>query len=172
MIESTQTGVIRKPRLSEIAGVKALVDEAAREGRVLPRTIAELYESVRDFHVYVDEHGVGGCCALHIDMADLAELRSLVVRRELRGCGVAVRLIEACMEEAAALRIARVYALTRVRPLFEKLGFGEIDKRELPHKVFKDCVRCHLFPGCDEIAMIRRVNLKDDGPESQELEML
>ena len=24
----------------------------------------------------------------------------------------------------------------------------------LPYKVFKDCLRCHLFPGCDEVAVV------------------
>ncbi len=172
MIESTETGAIRKPCVNEIPAIKALIDTAAREGRVLPRATAELYESVRDFHVLVDEFGVGGCCALHVDMADLAELRSLVVRHDLRGGGVATRLINACMDEAAHLRIAQVYALTRVRPLFEKLGFQEIDTRELPHKVFKDCVRCHLFPGCDEIAMIRTVIPTNGDARPNEAEML
>ncbi len=166
MLESTQTGMIRKPKVAEVAAVKALIDEAAGVGSVLPRTVAEMYECARDFHVYIDGSGVGGCCALHIDLPDLAEVRSLVVRGDLRGQGVAVDLLKACLSEAEELGIARVYALTRVPGLFKKLGFHEIDKRELPHKVFKDCVRCHLFPSCDEIAVIRAVAL--DGVDALE----
>jgi amino-acid N-acetyltransferase len=91
-------------------------------------------------------------------MRDLAEVRSLVVREDLRGMGIGAQLVEACIEEARTLGLSRVYALTRVRNFFERLGFQEVDRRTLPTKVFNDCVRCHLFPGCDEIAMVRDVN--------------
>ena len=67
--------------------MKALLDGAAAAGQVLPRQLPELYENVRDFHVYAGGDGVGGLAALHIDMVDLAEVRSLVVRPELRGRG-------------------------------------------------------------------------------------
>ena len=155
LLNFAETGVVRKPSVAEMAEVQALVEKAAQAGAVLPRTEEEYYEHLRDFLVYADEHGVGGCCALHLDMATLAEIRSLVVRPDLRGAGVGRKLLEACMEEARALGIARVYALTRVPALFVKLGFHEVDKRELPHQVYKDCVRCPLFPGCDESAMVR-----------------
>ena len=144
---------IRKPRLTEIAEIKRLIDSAAEEGAVLRRPLMELYESVRDFYTYVDEQGVGGCCALHIDMVDLAEIRSLVVRPDLRGSGVGKMLLTACLEEARSLNIARVYCLTRNPDFFGAHGFSQVEKQDLPHKVFNDCVRCSLFPDCDEIAM-------------------
>lgn len=145
-------GVVRKPRLTEVVALKALIDGAKES--VLPRGLPELYENVRDFYVYVDEHGIGGSVALHIDMIDLAEVRSLVVRPDLQRQGVGKRLLEAVIEEARGLRIARVYALTRQSVFFQKNGFLTVDRSELPYKVFKDCMRCRLFPGCDEIAMV------------------
>lgn len=135
--------------------MKALLDEAAAEGAVLPRALPELYENVRDFIVYADEKGIGGCVALHIDMIDLAEVRSLVVRKDLRGQGVGEMLVNAALEEAQSLDIARVYALTRVENFFLRNGFRIIEREELPYKVFKDCTRCRLFPGCDEVAVVR-----------------
>ena len=36
---------------------------------------------------------------------------------------------------------------------FQRLGFAEIDKGELPHKVWADCVNCPKFPDCDEIPL-------------------
>jgi amino-acid N-acetyltransferase len=147
-------GDVRKPKLTEVAAIKALLDAAADEGEVLPRALPELYENVRDFYVYVDEAGIGGCTALHIDMIDLAEVRSLVVRADLRGKGVGERLVRAVLDEARGLEIARVYALTRVPGFFLRSGFQEVEKTELPYKVFKDCIRCRLFPGCDETAVV------------------
>ncbi len=147
--------MVRKPKLTEVVSMKQLLDEAAAEEQVLARQLPELYENVRDFYVYVDKKGLGGLVALHIDMVDLAEVRSLVVRKDLRGHGVGRRLVETVVAEAELLDIARVYALTRLPEFFEKNGFRVVDRNELPYKVFKDCIRCRLYPGCDEIAVIR-----------------
>lgn len=145
---------IRKPKLAEVAGIKALLDAAAARGDVLARPILELYETARDFFVYVDEQGVGGCCALHIDMLDLAEIRSLVVREDLRGRNIGARLIQACLDEAQEYDVARIFTLTRIPDYFKKLGFADIEKRELPHKVYMDCARCPQFPDCDEVSLV------------------
>lgn len=150
-------GTIRKPRVSDVAGIKELIDGAVKQGALLPRTTVELYENVRDFHVYVEEGDVCGCCALHIDTGDLAEIRSLVVRESHQRCGIGIALLDACIEEARSLDVGRIYALTRVPEFFAKQGFYEIDKHALPNKVFRDCVRCPMFPDCDETAMMRIV---------------
>lgn len=146
--------MVRKPKLTEVVAIKALIDAAVAQGSVLPRELPELYENVRDFYVYVDEQGLGGCVALHIDMVDLAEVRSLIVAEDRRGRGIGEQLVKAVIGEARSLNIARVYALTRVPQFFLKINFREVDKLELPYKVFKDCMRCRLFPGCDEVAMV------------------
>lgn len=146
---------VRKPKVTEVEGIKALIDGAVAKGHVLPRELHELFENVRDFYVYVTENGeIGGCVALHIDTIELAEVRSLVVREDLRGRGIGEKLVDAVIREAQDLDIARVYALTRVVPFFTKSGFHVVDKTELPYKVFKDCLRCRLFPGCDEVAVV------------------
>jgi amino-acid N-acetyltransferase len=154
--------IVRKPKLTEVVAMKELLDTAAAEGNVLPRELPELYENVRDFYVYVDDKGIGGVVALHIDMVDLAEVRSLVVREDLRGQGIGEQLLDAVLNEARRLDIARVYAFTRVPVFFEKNQFRQIEKDQLPYKVFKDCRRCQLYPDCDEVAVIR--DLSGDAP--------
>ena len=37
---------------------------------------------------------------------------------------------------------------------FGRFGFKVVDKSQLPHKVWGDCMKCVKFPDCDEIAMI------------------
>lgn len=148
-------GLVRKPRLTEVVSMKRLLDDAAAEGHVLARRLAELFENVRDFHVYVDEMGVGGLVALHIDMVNLAEVRSLVVRKDLRNRGIGRLLVQAVLDEALQMHIARVYTFTRLPDFFAGLGFQTVDRAELPYKAFKDCLRCPLFPGCDETALVR-----------------
>lgn len=154
----------RKAVIADAPAICELVNAAARDGGVLPRTLGEVYEALREFHVLEDDAGVSGCVALHIDTADLAEVRSLVVRPDGRGRGVGRRLVEACLAEARRLGVARVYALTRSVDYFRKFGFEEFDKHELPNKVFRDCVRCPLFPDCDEVAMIRAVGPGEGSP--------
>ena len=164
-----QVDQIRKPVVTDVPEIKRLIDSAVTQGALLPRTTAELFESIRDFHIYVDEAGVGGCCALHVDMADLAEVRSLVVRPDLQGRGLGQQLVMACLDEARRLNLSRVYALTRADGFFRRLGFDAIDKHDLPNKVFRDCVRCPMFPDCDEIAVmlvLNQVNHTEDTGEA------
>lgn len=154
MASVIEIGIVRKPRVTDVPAMKELIDGEVRLGSLLPRTLPELYENLRDFQVFEDEQGIGGCCALHIDLPNLAEVRTLVVREDLRGRRIGARLLEACLEEARGLALPQVYALTRATAFFERHGFVRVDKETLPHKVFRDCLRCHLYPKCDEVAMI------------------
>jgi amino-acid N-acetyltransferase len=85
---------------------------------------------------------------------DLAEVRSLAVRDDRMGRGVGTELVEACISEAIVLGITRVFALTYKPVFFEKLGFQRVDKSELPHKIWSDCLKCSKFPDCDEVALV------------------
>ncbi len=125
---------------------------------MIRRSPGELYESIREFFVAVDDQGrVIGCAALHVFWEDLAELKCLAVAENTQGQGVGRKLVEACWASAAELEIKTVFTLTYVADFFERCGFHQIDKAELPHKIWNECVRCPLFPNCTEIALIRSV---------------
>jgi amino-acid N-acetyltransferase len=149
--------MVRKAKLSDVKYIYKLILHFSRLGDVLPRPIIELYEHVRDFFVYEERDLIVGACALHICWEDLAEIRSLVVSEEYQGKGIGVQLVKACIEEAKVLEIPKIFALTRVPEFFEKLGFRRIEKSELPHKVWADCVRCPKFPECDEVPVIKEI---------------
>ena len=146
---------IKKAKLSHAKEIHALVKEAAAEDKMLPRALGEIYESIRDFFVALDDTSgaVIGCCALQIAWDNLAEVRSLAVVKEGMGKGVGKALIEFCIEDANEMKIKRVFALTYVEELFIKMGFNKISKEELPHKVWTVCIKCHKFPDCDEQAV-------------------
>ena len=120
---------------------------------MLPRSRADLYESLRDFVVAEQKGKVVGCGALAIQWDDLAEIKSLVVTDACQGRGVGRRLVRACLAEARRLGIGRVFALTMTPAFFEGIGFGQVPRESLPHKVWADCVRCPKFPDCDEEAV-------------------
>ena len=146
---------VENARLTHAKTIHTLVKQAAAMDEMLPRALGEIYESIRDFVVVVDRDSgnVVGCCALHVVWEDLAEVRSLAVANEAVGKGTGRALVESCLEAARELGIPRVFALTYVPDFFRKLGFRDIPKEELPHKVWSDCVKCHKFPDCDEQAV-------------------
>lgn len=145
--------MIRKAILQDARHIHKLLLNYAKDGLVLPRSLMEIFEAIRDFYVFVDDGRVIGAAALNICWEDLAEVRSLVVHEEFGGRGIGRQLVEACLEEARRLGIGRVFALTYQQNFFEKLGFAEIEKSELPQKIWRDCIKCAKFPECDEIAL-------------------
>jgi amino-acid N-acetyltransferase len=154
---------IRPARMDDVKAIHALLQFYARKGLLLGRSISSLYDQLRDFVVY-DDGGVFGVCSLHICWDDLAEIRSLAVAEEKKGRGIGDALVQACLLEARRLGINRVFTLTYQGPFFEKLDFREIDKRELPHKVWSDCLHCPQFPDCDEEAFVWTTPGHDAGP--------
>jgi amino-acid N-acetyltransferase len=142
----------------DMKGVHALLLGAAGAGLLLPRSLSDLYGHTRDFVVSLDSDGsVVGCCALSVIWEDLAEIRSLFVRDDLRYQGLGRALVEVCLESAKAMRIRRIFTLTYKTDFFAKLGFMEVGKEVLPQKIWADCIHCPKFPDCDEIAMQRDV---------------
>jgi len=146
--------MIRKARMADVKAVQKLIADYARKGDMLPRSLSDIYENLRDYFVYEDGGVVVGSAAIHIMWEDLAEVRSLAVQDGKMRRGVGTQLVEACISEAIVLGIARVFALTYKPEFFEKLGFHQVDKAELPHKIWTDCLKCAKFPDCDEIALV------------------
>ena len=149
---------MHRARVSDVKGIHSLLLFAAGSGELLPRSLANLYNQVRDFFVLHDTSGsIVGCCALAVIWEDLAEIRSLFLREELRGQSYGRTLVDACLDEARGLGIRRVFTLTYTTEFFRKMGFTEVGKEVLPQKIWADCIHCPKFPDCDEIAMQREI---------------
>lgn len=149
--------LLRKARIQDVKAIHGLLLRPGEgDGLVLPRSFNQLYSHLRDFFVAADRETdeVLGCCALCICWDDLAEVRSLMVRREHRGQGLGRLLVDACLSEAVTLGIYRVFVLTNQEAFFLKMGFAEAAKDALPQKAWTDCVNCPHFPDCDETAMV------------------
>jgi amino-acid N-acetyltransferase len=149
--------LIRKARIGDVKAIHALVREFTAQGLILPRSLSELYDQLRDFFVCVEEENDStplGVCAMHICWEDIAEIRSVAVVPEHQGKDLGTKLVEACISEAVALGIYKLFLLTYKPKFFERFGFVEIDKAVLPHKVWGDCLKCVKFPDCDEIGML------------------
>ena len=148
---------VEKARIQDVPQIHQLINYFADKGEMLARSLSEIYENVRDFFVIRQGEQVVACGALHIDWSDLAEIRSVAVAENSQQQGIGARLIEACLEEAGALGITTVFCFTYQPDFFKRHGFADIDKMELPRKVWIDCYRCPKFPNCDEVALIRHL---------------
>ncbi len=149
--------MMRKAKISDVKTIQSLVNQYADSGQMLPRTLNELYENLRDFHVLEEEGSLIGVCALHVSWDGLAEIRSLAVRKEKIKSGIGTALVRQCLKEASQLGAEKVFVLTYQEGFFKKLGFAAVDKKELPHKIWTDCLNCVKFPNCDESALMINV---------------
>ena len=146
--------MIRKARVGDVAEIQKLIMAFAEKNEMLPRSVGDLYECLRDFYVYEEDGKILGCGALHVVWEDLGEVKSVAVREECRGRGIGSKLVAKCIEEMEVLGMGRVFVLTYQPDFFRKLGFKPIKKEKLPHKVWTECIRCPQFPDCKEEALI------------------
>lgn len=149
--------MLRKARIGDVKIIHAIINSSSSKGEILPRSLMDIYGSLRDFFIYVDEdeQSVVGICAMNIIWENLAEIRSLHVEESYRKKGIARKLVEACISEAITLELFRIFTLTNRPDFFKKLGFKEVNRLTLSEKIWSDCFRCPKYPDyCDEVAMI------------------
>lgn len=164
---------IRKAKLADAGQIAYLVDFYYRRGDLLPRSLDEIYESIRDWIVAEENGQIVGCGSLVIMGCDpsagselalnavkrqaLAEVRSLAIRSDQQGKGLGQKIVAKLFEEAQELGITTLFALTRAVPFFEKMGFQVTERERFPRKIWKDCVKCPVFTTCDEVAVAMEV---------------
>lgn len=145
--------MIRPARLADVRQIHQLLMKYSREGQLLGRSLVDIYEKIRDFYVYEERGQIVGIGALAICWENLAEVRSLAVADGQQGKGIGRKIVETCLQDASEMGLKRVFALTYQPEFFKKLGFYDIEKSELPQKIWGDCLKCVKFPDCDEFAL-------------------
>ena len=146
--------MLRKAQIQDVKDIQKLLTFFANRGDMLSRSLSELFEALRDFYIFEEDGKLLGTAALHIVWEDLAEIRSVAVSEDAGRKGVGTRLVQSCIDEARSIGLKRLFCLTYKPDFFGRFGFRIVDKSELPHKVWGDCMKCVKFPDCDEIAMI------------------
>lgn len=160
----------RKARLPDAERIHELIAGFAREERLLPRTLAEICENIRDFTVLEQRGAVIACGALHFYGLDLAEIRSVAVDRARQRRGAGSRLVEALLAEARAHDVGCVCLFTHIPSYFARVGFITVEHQSLPEKALKDCIRCPRVSCCNETAMILgALPLRPQAPQPQPL---
>jgi len=149
---------ITKAQIGDAKQMQSLINFYASKDMMLPRSLNEIYENIRDYWVCREDDKIIGCCGLHIIGWDnLAEIKSLAVAKTKQKKGIGRNLVETCLNEARALKLKKIFALTYSPGFFKKLGFKKIPKSKLPHKIWAECCNCPKFPNCNEEAMLKNI---------------
>jgi amino-acid N-acetyltransferase len=145
----------REAILPDAQQIHDLIAAYSGDGTLLPRTLAEICENVRDFVVLQEDEQIIGCGALHLYGPHLAEIRSITVNPLHQGSGGGRRLVKALLAQARRHQVSCICLFTRIPEFFSRMGFAMAQREELPDKIHKDCCNCPRLHCCDEIAMVR-----------------
>lgn len=147
----------RKATFRDVEAIQQVINQYADKGQMLARSRNMIYETLRDFVVAEQDGRIIGVGALHLVWDELAEIRALAIEPDYVGKGIGRHIVELLAEEAVKLGVKTLFTLTYQPKFFESIGFHEVPKETLSHKVWKECINCPKFPNCDEIAMVRNI---------------
>jgi len=148
--------VLRPARIADMSQVAPLINGYAAQGLMLPKTEEQLFRTFREFVLAVDENDrVVGSAGLRIYSPQLAELCALAVDARVHGRGVGRMLVDAVVQQAAALGIRTLFAMTLEEGFFHRLGFRTVEKELFPEKIATDCASCPKRHACPEVTVAR-----------------
>lgn len=120
---------------------------------MLSKSVETIIREIRNFQVAEMDGKLVGCCAVSFFSVDLAEIRSLAVKRDLQRHGIGALLVRSAEKTLQADGIKTAFALTLSEEFFSRLGYTKVDKARFPQKIWRDCLNCPKIMQCDEVAM-------------------
>ncbi|MFX3646596.1 MAG: N-acetyltransferase [Paenibacillus sp.] len=151
--------ICRKAVPEDVEPLYEMIKGYAERGIMLPRSREILHRQLEHFVVAEVDGEVVGCGSLCRLGNDLVEVRSLGISEGHKGLGIGSRLLDRLVEEAEKQQIPKVMALTYEVSFFLKNGFAVVEKEIFPEKVWTDCVHCSKQDCCDEIAVLKELNV-------------
>ena len=152
---------VRTARLADAEGIYALIREHTIE--LVPRSLGNVVENIDRFLVAEGPDGaLAGCVTYQVwpEIGDplkaTVELQSVAVRETSRRKGIGSMLVKGALARVRVLEPADVTVLTLTPEFFATLGFREIPKTRIMHKLYTGCINCtkHTDPfTCPERAM-------------------
>jgi amino-acid N-acetyltransferase len=145
---------IRPAKVSDAMKIHELVEYYADNKEMLHRSLNAIYENIQEFVVVEDKGDIIACGALHVTWGDLAEIKALAVSENYKGRGLGRKIVQKLQDNASQLGVYKIFALSFKPQFFKKLGYKIIPKETLPHKIWSECINCHLFPDCGEVPLL------------------
>lgn len=147
--------MVRRAKIKDVPQLVKMVNQYATRGEMLPRPLSQVYNSIRDYVVIERNEQIVACGALHVVWDNIAEVRTVAVAPDQIGQGLGRKIVEYLIEDAYQLELPQIFTLTYKPAFFEKFGFTRVDKKQLPHKAWQDCLNCPKFPECDEVPLVK-----------------
>ena len=135
--------VIRPARTSDVKAIRELVDSYAAPGQMLSKETVTLYESIQEFTVAEEDGVILGCGALHVLWDDLAEVRTVAVKKELHKKGIGHQILEKIIERARDVGVGRIFCLTFQTEFFGRHGFVVIEGTPVTPEVYQELLRSY-----------------------------
>lgn len=156
---------IRSATLGDAERIYAMIH--LNRDQLVPRSLGNVVEIIDRFFVAEAEGEMVGCATyqIHPEFGDATaatvEVQSLAVKSMFRRRGIGKALVETIIGRVAGFGPKDIVALTFAPEFFGALGFVEISKTKVMHKLYTGCMNCtkHTDPfTCPEIAMKRELS--------------
>lgn len=132
---------IRPARTTDVHAITAVAAPLVEKRILLGKELVELYESIQEFIVAEEDGQILGFGALHVMWEDLAEVRTLAVREDIKGKGVGKKILAELMDRAQDLGVHRVFCLTFEVEFFQSQGFHVISDIPVDAATYAEMVR-------------------------------
>lgn len=151
---------VRSAKLLDAQAIFDLI--AANDDQLIPRSMGDIVSNIDRFVIAEKDGKLCGCAAyvIHPEIGQIekatVEVQSLAVMESLRHLGTGSVIVNTLLERARNTGIKEAIVLTFAPKFFSKLGFVEIPKTKVMHKLYTGCINCtkHANPfTCPEIAM-------------------
>lgn len=159
-----EKATIRRATLKDAEKIYALV--RLNSDQLVPRSMGNIVEAIDRFFIAEAEGEMVGCASYQIhpeigqSEAAAVEIVSVAVKSMFRRQGIGKALVEAVFSAVKAFSPREVVVLTFAPEFFGSLGFVEIPKTKIMHKLYTGCINCtkHADPfTCPELAMVLEV---------------
>ena len=159
-MSATSDYTIRPAHLADSEQVFELIRR--HSDQLIVKPIGDIISNIDRFMVCEYNGVIKGCAAWDIipeighPRNASVEIQSVAVDEELRGNDAGTKLVSTILESVRRFDPAQAIVLTFAPDFFRKLGFVEIPKTSVMHKLYMGCINCtkHANPyTCPEIAM-------------------
>ena len=145
--------VLRAARPADARAIAELVRPYSDRRILIAKDLITYFEDIQEFTVAEGAGSLGGaqegaggiigCGALHVMWDDIAEVRTLAVRKDCLNRGVGGAILGELLERARVLGLRRVFCLTFEVDFFTAHGFHPIWGTPVGMDTFAEMVRSH-----------------------------
>jgi amino-acid N-acetyltransferase len=152
--------LVRTAGFQDVKAIFSLIKKFPQE--LLSRPISDIVQNIDRFLVCESEGKVVGTVSWAIlpevgaPHKPSVEIKSLSVDVGHHRAGIGSKLVKAAIRRIRVQHPAQIIVLTFTPGFFQKLGFVEVPKASLMHKIYAGCVNCSKYDNpftCPEVAM-------------------